>query len=81
MNNERYPKIEWQARQQGKRPRGSPRQTREDGVKDVLKRKGMAMTQAKNWAKDRARWRALCKEVLRRKRCSLLKYNIKRKNL
>jgi hypothetical protein len=28
---------------------------------DVLKRKGMAMAQAKNWAKDHATWRALCK--------------------
>jgi hypothetical protein len=61
MNNERYPKMVWQARQQGKRPRGRPRQTWEDGIKDVLKRKGMDMTEAKNWAEDRARSRALCK--------------------
>jgi hypothetical protein len=32
-----------------------------DGIKDVLKRKGMDLTQAKNWASDRAGWRALCK--------------------
>jgi hypothetical protein len=60
MNDERYPKMAWQAKQ-GKRPRGRPRQTWKDGIKDVLKRKGMDMIQAKNWAKDCARWTALCK--------------------
>jgi hypothetical protein len=34
---------------------GRPRRTWEDGIKDVLKRKGMAMTQAKDWAEDHAR--------------------------
>jgi hypothetical protein len=59
MNNERYPKMVWQARQQGIWPRGRPRQTWEDGIKDGLKRKGMDMTQAKSWVG--ARWRALRK--------------------
>jgi hypothetical protein len=57
MNNERYRKMAWQARQREKRPRGRPRQTWEDGIKYVLKRKGMDMTQPKKWAKDRARLR------------------------
>jgi hypothetical protein len=35
----------------------------EDGIKEVLKRKEMDMAQAKIWAKDHARWRALCKPV------------------
>jgi hypothetical protein len=47
------------------------RQTWEDGIKDVLKRKGMDMTHAKNWEKDRARLVALCKpSILIRRRGS-----------
>jgi hypothetical protein len=61
MNNEIHPKMMWQGTQQRKRPRGRPRQKWEDAIKDVLKRKGMDMTQAKNCGKDRARWRDLCK--------------------
>jgi hypothetical protein len=41
--------------------RGRPRQTWEDRIKYVLKRKGMDVTQAKNWAKNHARWRAIFK--------------------
>jgi hypothetical protein len=43
----------------------------EDGIKNVLKRKGMGMTQTKNWAKDLARWPALCKPstLIGRKGC------------
>jgi hypothetical protein len=52
----------WRGKQdEGKRPRGRPRQTREDGIKDGLNGRGTDMAQAKNWAKDCARWRALCK--------------------
>jgi hypothetical protein len=60
VNNERYPKMVWHARRQGERPRRKAQTNMGRWNKGVVKRKGMDMTQAKDWTEDRARWRALC---------------------
>jgi hypothetical protein len=55
-----YPRFIWTNRIQGATQGRSDKHGTTE-IKDALKRKGMDITQAKNWTKDRARWRALCK--------------------
>lgn len=37
IGDERYPKMTWQARIQGKRPKGRPCQAWEEGIQKILK--------------------------------------------
>jgi hypothetical protein len=41
MGDERYHKMVWQARIQGKRPKGRPRQTWGEGIQKILKERGI----------------------------------------
>jgi hypothetical protein len=41
MGDEKYPKMPWQARTQGKRPKRRPRHNLEDEIRKILKEIGI----------------------------------------
>lgn len=62
MNNDRVPKQVWEARlgSIGKRPRGRPRKTWDDSMREALRKRGISWEEAKQLSLNRKEWRALC---------------------
>jgi len=53
MGDEGYPKMAWQARTQGKSPNRRPRQTWEEGIKKILKQRGIEWNVVRAIDRDR----------------------------
>ena len=73
--DERYPKMAWQARTQGKKPRGRPWWTWEEGVQKILKATGTDWNGVQAICRDRDRWEALCKSSTPTGRRSSIKWS------
>jgi hypothetical protein len=57
----RYTKMAWQARIQGKRPKGRPQETCEGGIPKILKGRGIEWNRVRAITQVCETWKALCK--------------------
>jgi hypothetical protein len=53
--------MAWQARTQGKRPEGRPPQSWKEWLQKIFKERGIEWKGERAIARDRERWKALCK--------------------
>jgi hypothetical protein len=57
MGEERKPKQFLEARPEGRRPRGIPRKSYEDGIEEIWRRMGKSLREMRRLAVDRGRWK------------------------
>ena len=65
MGEERLVRKVYDSEVRGRRGRGRPRKCWEDGVKEVLGRKGLDIEEARVCVQDRSEWRSVCRGVRR----------------
>jgi hypothetical protein len=63
MGEERKPKPFLEARPEGRRPRGRPRKSHEDGIEEIGRRKGKILREMRRLAVDRGRWKEFVEAV------------------
>ena len=59
MNDNRIAKSIYNARTQGKRPKGRPRRKWEEDIKDALKKRNLTLTEGNRKCQDRGGWRKI----------------------
>lgn len=57
MNNDIPVKGVWEAKMQGKRPRGRPTKTWNDTIEKIVQDRGLTLTEAKSLARDKNKWK------------------------
>ncbi|XP_030753324.1 uncharacterized protein LOC115880278 [Sitophilus oryzae] len=57
MNNDIPVKGVWEAKMQGKRPRGRPTKTWKDTIEKIVQDRGLTLTEAKSLARDKNKWK------------------------
>ena len=58
---DRYTKMAWRARTEVKRPKGRSQQTWKEEIQKILKERQIEWKRIRTIARDRERWKALCK--------------------
>jgi hypothetical protein len=63
MGEERKPKQFLEARREGRRPRGRPRKSYEDGIEEIGRRKGKSLREMRKLDVVRVRWKEFVEAV------------------